>query len=189
MIILFRPFNVGDFIEAAGTKGIVEEIHVFNTILNSPDNVKTYVPNGSILAGNITNYSRERFRRIDLVIGCSYKDDLRAVKRYLEQVIASHPLVLKDPAPMVAVGELADNSVNMYVRPWVLNTEYWKVRWDLIEKIKIGFDEHGFDIPFPQRSVHVLNELVAPQTSGLRVSEPRFEPVDANRLVQPRRAA
>jgi small conductance mechanosensitive channel len=183
MIILFRPFNVGDFIEAAGTKGIVEEIHVFNTILNSPDNVKTYVPNGAILAGNITNYSRERFRRIDMVVGCGYKDDLRAVKRFLEQAIASHPLVLKDPAPMVAVGELADNSVNLYVRPWVLNTDYWRVRWDLTEKIKLGFDEHGFEIPFPQRSIHVLNDTVPVQFSE------RFNSLENNRIVQPRRAA
>jgi small conductance mechanosensitive channel len=118
-----------------------------------------------------------------MVVGCGYKDDLRAVKRFLEQAIASHPLVLKDPAPMVAVGELADNSVNLYVRPWVLNTDYWRVRWDLTEKIKLGFDEHGFEIPFPQRSIHVLNDTVPVQFSE------RFNSLENNRIVQPRRAA
>ena len=185
MIILFRPFEVDDVVEFAGTKGKVEAIHVFNTILNSPDNVKTYVPNGSIMAGNITNYSRERFRRVDLEIGCGYGDDLPRVKRFLEATVQNHPLVLADPAPVVAVNELADSCVTFVVRPWVVNEDYWKVRWDLIEQIKIGFDEHGFEIPFPQRTVHVLESpepSVAATPEPLKIETEQFP-------VQPRRVA
>lgn len=181
IIILFRPFQVGDFVEAGGTKGIVEEIHIFNTIINSPDNIKTYVPNGEITAGNISNYSRERLRRVDLVVGCGYGDDIRKVKKFLESLLVNHPLVLSDPTPVVAVSELADSSVNFVVRPWVANEDYWKVRWDLTEQVKLGFDECGFEIPFPQSSVHVYE-------GG---SEPiEVEPINesSSGLIQPRRA-
>lgn len=186
MIIMFRPFEVDDVIEVAGTKGKVEAIHVFNTILNSPDNVKTFVPNGAIMSGNITNYSRERFRRVDLEIGCSYDDDLPQVKRLIESIVQNHPLVLADPAPVVAVNELADSCVTFAVRPWVVNSDYLKVRWDLIEQIKIGFDAHGFEFPFPQRTVHV-QEVIQPKAAAkppapAAVAEETFP-------VQPRRVA
>ncbi len=155
MIILFRPFKVGDFIEAAGTKGIVEEIHIFSTMMRTPDNIDIIVPNSSITNGNITNYSSKPTRRIDLVVGCAYSDDLVAVKRFLEGLLANEPRILREPAPIVAVGDLGDHSVNFVVRPWVINSNYWAVRWDLTERIKLGFDEHGFSIPFPQRELHI----------------------------------
>ncbi|MCA9211456.1 MAG: mechanosensitive ion channel [Planctomycetales bacterium] len=185
MIIMFRPFSVGDVIEVAGTKGKVEAIHVFNTLVNSPDNVKTFVPNGSIMAGNITNYSRERYRRVDLEIGCGYGDDLPRVKRFLELTVRNHPLVLSEPEPVVAVNELADSCVTFVVRPWVANADYWKVRWDLTEQIKIGFDANGFEIPFPQRSVHVISSS---QANAKHASEE--SPIaDEQFPVQPRRVA
>jgi small conductance mechanosensitive channel len=155
MIILFRPFKVGDFIEAAGTKGIVDEIHVFHTMMRTPDNIDIVVPNSSITTGNITNYSSQPTRRIDLVVGCGYGDDLLAVKRFLEGVVRGDTRILRDPAPVVAVHELGESSVNFVVRPWVRNADYWTTRWDLIEQIKMGFDEHGFTIPFPQRDLHL----------------------------------
>ena len=185
MIILFRPFEVGDVIEAAGTKGCVEEIHIFNTIVNSPDNVKTYVPNGSITAGNITNYSREKYRRVDLVVGCGYSDDLRAVKGFLMSLLENHPLVISDPEPMVAVSDLGDNCVNFVVRPWALNKDYWKVRWDLTEQIKLGFDELGFEIPFPQRSVHIFDGVAATESEPAEIEQQE----QSNMPVQPRRVA
>ncbi len=164
LIILFRPFKVGDSIEAAGTKGIVEEINVFSTMLRTPDNVEIVVPNSAITSGNITNYSSKPTRRVDMIVGCGYNDNLQAVKQFLEGVVRSDPQVLQDPAPVVAVHELADHSVNFVVRPWVRNCDYWDVRWRLTEKIKLGFDEHGFTIPFPQRDVHVytMGEPEAP---------------------------
>jgi small conductance mechanosensitive channel len=158
MIILFRPFKVGDFVEAGGTKGIVEEINVFSTLMRTPDNVDIVVPNNAITGGNITNYSSKPTRRIDMVVGCAYRDDLLAVKRFLEGVLHSDPRILRDPEPVVAVDALADHSVNFVVRPWVKNSDYWPVRWDLTERIKLGFDHHGFEIPFPQRDVHVYTQ-------------------------------
>jgi len=194
MIIMFRPFEVNDVVEVAGTKGKVEEIHVFNTLLNSPDNVKTFVPNGSIMAGNISNYSRERFRRVDLEIGCGYGDDLPTVKRFLEFTVQNHPLVLADPEPVVAVNELADSCVTFVVRPWVVNEDYWKVRWDLTEQIKIGFDASGFEIPFPQQTIHVFNPESKPIQKGVAAtsSEPQRPQAPATEEhfpIQPRRVA
>ena len=155
MIILFRPFKVGDYIEAGGTKGIVEEIHIFSTMMRTGDNVKIIVPNNAVTSGNISNYSSKATRRIDLVVGCGYQDDLRAVRRFLESLLGSDPRILPQPKPDVAVSQLADHCVEFIVRPWVKNVDYWAVRWDLLEKIKLGFDEHGFQIPYPQREIHV----------------------------------
>ncbi|MFO0912840.1 MAG: mechanosensitive ion channel [Pirellulales bacterium] len=163
MIIVFRPFRVGDMIEAGGAKGIVEEITIFYTLMRTPDNIQLIVPNGAITGGNITNYSMKPTRRVDLTVSCAYDDDLRQVRAFLEELLRSDPRILADPAPVVAVDELADHSVNFVVRPWVRNTDYWQVRWNLIEQIKIGFDDRGFSIPFPQRDVHVYHENVGPQ--------------------------
>ncbi|MCA9199285.1 MAG: mechanosensitive ion channel [Planctomycetales bacterium] len=182
MIIIFRPFKVGDFVEVAGSKGKVEEIHIFSTLMNSPDNVKTFVPNGSIIAGNITNYSYEPTRRVDLVFGCGYGDDLRAVKQFLIETVNSHPLVLHDPEPVVAVNELGDNSVNFVVRPWVRSEDYWTVRWDLIEQVKLGFDQRGFEIPFPQRTLHVL-EPVEQTAEDLEPAPPLDPPIRPRRVA------
>jgi len=155
MLILFKPFRVGDYIEAGGTAGTVEEIHIFNTVMRTGDNVKIIVPNGQISGSTISNFSANATRRIDLVVGCGYNDDLKAVKQYLESMLAADDRILTDPAPVVAVSELAACSVDFIVRPWVESADYWAVRWDLTEKIKLGFDEQGFSIPYPQQDIHV----------------------------------
>ena len=153
MLVVFKPFRVGDYVDLGGTSGTVVEIRMFNTILLKPDNVRVIVPNGNITGGVISNYSAESERRIDLVIGCGYNDDLRAVRQFLEETLAAEPRLLQDPAPVVAISELADSSVNFVVRPWVPSDDYWAVRFDLLERIKLGFDERGFTIPFPSRDV------------------------------------
>ncbi len=155
LMILFRPFGVGDFVDAGGVAGIVEEIRIFNTLIRTGDNVQIVVPNGQITSGAIKNFSAKATRRIDLVVGCGYSDDLRAVKQFLEDLIADEPRILADPEPVVAVNELGDSSINFVVRPWVNAADYWAVRWDLNEKIKLGFDEQGFNIPFPSRDVYM----------------------------------
>jgi len=155
MMILFRPFKVGDYIEAAGTAGTVETIMIFSTQLKTPDNVRIIVPNGRIISGNIVNYSAESTRRIDLVVGCGYDDDLAKVKVLLEEILAADARILKDPAATVGVLELADSSVNFAVRPWVKAGDYWATRCDLNETVKRRFDEAGFSIPYPQRDVHM----------------------------------
>ena len=161
MLILFKPFRVGDYIEAGGTSGIVEEIQIFSTHLRTGDNIAIVVPNGQISGGTIRNFSKKPTRRIDLVIGCGYDDDLRAVKSFLEEVVQGDERVLSDPAPVISVNELGDSSVNFVVRPWVNNADYWTTRWDLTERIKLGFDERGFNIPYPTRDLHVYNESTA----------------------------
>lgn len=155
LIIVLRPFRVGDYIDAGGTTGFVEEIHIFNTFLRTGDNIEIVVPNSAIVNGSISNYSKRPNRRIDLVVGCSYADDLLAVKRFLEQLVSSDSRILADPAPRVAVSELGSHSVNFVVRPWVATPDYWNVKWDLTEAIKVGFDERGFTIPFPQTDIHI----------------------------------
>lgn len=157
MLILFKPMKVGDFVEAGGAKGNVEDIHIFNTLICTPDNVLMTIPNSQITSGKITNFSAKDTRRIDLVIGCGYDDDLKAVKSYLEETLAADERILADPAPVVAVDELGDSSVNFIVRPWVNRSDYGAVKWDLLEKIKTDFDARGFNLPFPQRDIHVHN--------------------------------
>ena len=156
MIVLFRPFKVGDFVEAGGKSGIVEEINIFHTMMRTGDNIQLIIPNGAITGGNIANYSAKGTRRIDLVVGCGYGDSLPAVKQFLTEVVSNDSRVLAEPEPVVAVAELGDNSVNFVVRPWVATADYWAVRWDLTEAIKNGFDERGFQIPFPQRDLHIF---------------------------------
>lgn len=155
MIMFFRPYRVGDYIEAAGTAGKVDDLQVFYTVMTTPDNKRITVPNASITGGNIINYSALETRRIDLVFGIGYGDDIKKAKGIIEQVLANHELVRKDPEPTVAVGELADSSVNFVVRPWVKTSDYWTVRFDLTEAIKLEFDRQGVSIPFPQRDVHM----------------------------------
>ncbi|AZV45777.1 mechanosensitive ion channel protein MscS [Nautilia sp. PV-1] len=158
VILFLRPFKVGDFVEAGGAVGVVDQIGIFNTTFKTGDNRIIIVPNSNIIGGNITNYSREAIRRIDLVIGVGYEDDLKLVKSTLEEILNDHPKVLKDPAPAVALAELADSSVNFNVRPWVKSEDYWGVRSELLEKIKTTFDEKGINIPYPQMDVHVDNK-------------------------------
>lgn len=155
LLIVLRPFELGDYIEAAGVEGTVSEIRVFATELTTPDNKQVIVPNSAIFADNIVNYSVKETRRIDLVFGIGYGDDLRKAKALLERVLASEPRVLDDPAPSVVVLELADSSVNFAVRPWVRRVDYWATRCDLIEKVKLEFDAHGISMPFPQHDVHL----------------------------------
>jgi small conductance mechanosensitive channel len=155
LMIIFRPFKVGDFIEAGGVKGTVKEIRIFNTIVNTPDNIRAIIPNAQITGGNILNYTVNGTRRVDLVIGVSYEDDLKKAKRVIEGILAGDDRVLKDPSPTVAVSELGDSSVNFVVRPWVNSTDYWAVYFDLTAKIKLALDENDITIPYPQRDVHL----------------------------------
>jgi len=155
MLVIFKPFQVGDYVELGATSGTVVELQMFSTILLTPDNVRLVVPNGNITGATISNYSAESRRRIDLTIGCGYNDDLRAVRSFLEETVAADTRILSDPAPVVAVAELGDSSVNFIVRPWVPSADYWPVKFDLTEQIKLGFDEHGFTIPYPSQDVFI----------------------------------
>ncbi len=158
LLISLKPFKAGDFVEIAGTAGVVEEVHVFSTQLRTGDNKTVIIPNGGITNGTITNYSAKPTRRIDLVIGVGYSADLKLTKQILNDVVSSHALVLKEPAITIGVSELADSSVNFVVRPWVKTSDYWPVHFDLLEAIKIELDKAGIEIPFPQLSVHVNQE-------------------------------
>ena len=155
LLIVFRPFGVGDYVEAGGVSGTVEEIQVFTTLFKTPDNKQVIVANSAIGSGHITNYSANPTRRIDLVFGIGYEDDLRKAKQVLERILAEDERVLRDPEPAVAVLELADSSVNFAVRPWVKSGDYWAVRADLTERVKLSFDAEGLSIPFPQTDVHL----------------------------------
>ena len=155
MMIIFKPFKVGNLVEAAGVMGTVEEIGIFSTVLNSLDNKRIIVPNGSITGDNIVNFSSNGVLRLDLVFGCGYEDDLREVKAFLQETVMSDPRVLREPVPTVAVNELGDSSVNFVVRPYVRVSDYWPLKWDLIEAVKIGFDDRGFSIPYPQTDMHI----------------------------------
>lgn len=158
MILFFRPFKLGDAIEAAGTTGTIKEIQIFNTIITSADNCKIIVPNAQITSGIITNFSAIEQRRIDLVFSVSYSDNLQTAKKVLVDLVNSDPRILKDPASVIAVLELAENSVNLVCRPWVKPADYWNVRFDLVEKGKMALEKAGCTIPFPQRDVHVIKQ-------------------------------
>jgi len=155
MIIVFRPFNKGDFVEVSGASGVIDNINIFTTTMTTTDNKEIIIPNGAILENNITNYSARATRRVDMVFGISYDDDLRKAKQILQDIIAADSRVLADPAPVVALSELADSSVNFIVRPWVNAKDYWNVMWDTTEAVKLKFDEAGISIPYPQMDVHM----------------------------------
>ncbi|MFM9271877.1 mechanosensitive ion channel family protein [Halomonas elongata] len=157
MVVLFRPYRVGDYIEGGGVSGTVEEVQIFTTELSTPDNRKIIVPNGQMLSDAITNYSAHATRRVDLVVGVGYGDDIDTVRRVLEGVVADDARVLADPAPNIRIGSLGDSSVNWIVRPWVKAIDYWDVYWEMTEEIKRRFDREGINIPFPQRDVHVYH--------------------------------
>lgn len=158
MLILFRPFKQGDFVSAGGETGIVEEISLFTTNMKTPDNKVVIVPNSAITSSSITNFSAKDTRRIDLVYGVSYTDDIKKVKEVIWDVLNAEERILKDPEPTVGVLELADSSVNFAVRPWVNAADYWGVFFDLNETMKQRFDAEGISIPFPQRDIHLFNE-------------------------------
>ncbi|MDH3861328.1 MAG: mechanosensitive ion channel, partial [Gammaproteobacteria bacterium] len=155
LIVLFRPYRVGDFIEAAGISGVVEQVQILATILKTGDNKQIIVPNGQIMDSIITNYSANDKRRVDMVVGVSYDDDLDKVRSTIEELIAAEERVLEEPACTIAVSALADSSVNFVVRPWVKTADYWGVMFDLTEAIKKRFDKEGISFPFPQQDVHL----------------------------------
>lgn len=157
MIIVFKPFVIGHFIEAGGVVGTVEEVGIFHTKLRTSDNKSIISPNSNIIAGKIINYSIKETRRIDMVFGCSYEDNIKNVKEVIQRVLNEEERVLKDPAPVVGVLELADSSINFVVRPWVKKGDYFDVKLDLNEKIKLAFDEEGISMPYPQRDVNIKN--------------------------------
>ena len=155
LIAIFEPFKVNHYVEAGGTSGTVVEVDLFNTIMLTPDNKRVIVPNSVVYNGIIVNYSAEDTRRVDLVFGIGYEDNYLKACEIINSVITSDPRILKEPEAIVAMGELADSSVNINVRPWVINADYWGVRASLLENIKSEFDANGISIPFPQQDVHM----------------------------------
>ncbi|GAA3543774.1 mechanosensitive ion channel [Zobellella aerophila] len=158
LLIAFRPFKAGDYIEAAGTAGTVNSVQIFTTVLMTPDNRMIVVPNSNVLNGNIINYSKEKTRRIDLVIGVSYSADLKKTKEVLTRIINEDNRILKEPECRIAVGELGASSVDFVLRPWVQADDYWNTRFDLLERIKNELDANGIGIPFPQMDVHLFKK-------------------------------
>jgi small conductance mechanosensitive channel len=154
MIIIFRPIVIGDYVEAAGVSGTIEEINLFNTIMKTTDNKVIIVSNSNIIGSNIINYSKKDTRRVDFVFGIGYDDDLKLAKDTLLDIANKDSRVLQEPAPFVAVKELGDSSVNFVVRVWVKSEDYWGVHFDTIEKVKLSFDKKGISIPYPQMDVH-----------------------------------
>jgi small conductance mechanosensitive channel len=161
LLLLFKPFRVGDFVEIAGSKGTVRAIHVFNTVLDDPNNIRIIVPNGQVTSGNILNYTVNGTRRIDLTVSVSYDDDLKKARRVIESVLAADPRILPEPAPIVAVAEMADSSMDFVVRPWVKVGDYWPVYFDLTEKLKVAIEEHGMTIPFTQQEIYIKTDAAA----------------------------
>lgn len=156
MLVLFQPFKIGDFIEAAGIAGIVEQIRIFNTVMRTGDNREITVPNAHIYGGIITNFSARDTRRIDLVIGIGYDDNIGDAKNIIEDIISKEDRLLSDPAPTVMVLELGESSIDIAVRPWVKADDYWAARADLLQTIKESFDDKGISIPYPQRELHMI---------------------------------
>lgn len=157
MLILFKPYKIGDLVKLVGQVGVVEVIEVFNTIIVTPDNRTLIIPNGQVAGSAIENLSKKGVLRVDLVFGIGYGDDIKKAKEIMQRVVSEDKRVKSDPAPQVAVSELADSSVNFVVRPWCDVADYWDVRFDTLENIKLAFDKEGISIPFPQRDVHMHN--------------------------------
>ena len=155
LILLFRPYKVGDFIDAQGVSGSVAEIQIFNTVIRTPDNKRIIVPNGAISNGIITNFSAEATRRVDMVFGIGYDDDIGKAKATLKRILSEDERIHADPEPFVVVSALADSSVNFTVRVWVDAANYWGVFFDTTEKVKLVFDQEGISIPYPQQDVHI----------------------------------
>ncbi len=155
MLVVFQPFKVGNYISAGGTSGVVEEIRIFNTILRTFDNRKIIVPNSRVTADNITNFSAKETRRIDLEFSIGYDDDLKLTRSILEKIVKADGRILKDPKAEIGVLKLGESSVDFFVRPWVKAADYWAVKCDLLENVKLTFDDEGISIPFPQRDVHL----------------------------------
>lgn len=168
LIVTFRPFKSGDYVEVGGVAGSVVSIQFFSTVLTTPDNKMVVVPNGTVISTPITNYSHHKTRRIDYIIGVSYKSDLKKTKEALIRVITANEHVLKDPAPMVGVHALADSCIHFVVRPWVKTEDYWLVYFDLLQAIKEELDKEGIEIPYPQMDVHHYSEALDPSQAEIR---------------------
>ncbi len=154
LLLLFRPYKIGDFVEVGGVAGTIREMGMFSTILTTPDNVRIIMPNGKIFGDTIRNYAGEETRRVDMVVGIGYTSSIPRATHILLELMQADPRILRDPEPVVAVAELADSSVNFVVRPWVKKEDYWAVKFDLTQKIKEQFDAQDIEIPFPQRVIH-----------------------------------
>lgn len=155
MIVIFRPFKLGDFVELAGVSGKVEEIKIFNTFIVTGDNKLVIIPNGQITSDSIINHSAKSERRVDIPMGVGYDDDLKKARSIMMEVMQQHPLILENPAPSILMKELADSSVNFSVRPWVKTADYWTVYSEMLEQFKEGLETAGCNIPYPQTDVHV----------------------------------
>lgn len=162
LILVYRPFDVGDFVDVAGVSGTVESMTLMTTTIKSVDNKRVVIPNNSIWGNVITNVTGNPTRRVDMIFGIGYTDDADKAKGIIENILTSHSLVLKDPAPVVRMHELADSSVNFVCRPWSMTADYWTVYWDVTREVKKQFDSQGISIPFPQRDIHVYHENAAP---------------------------
>ena len=160
IILLIRPFNVGDYIEGSGHSGTIEKIGMFYTHMTTTDNKLILVPNGNLANGSIVNYSAKELRRVDLTFGVGYEQDVLKVKRVLSNIVDAHDLILKDPEPFIALSEHGDSAVNFVVRAWVNNKDYWKVYFDLLETAKIRFDEEDISIPYPQMDLHIKKDEI-----------------------------
>jgi len=158
LLILFKPFKAGNFVKVGGELGGVVEVGLLYTELKSPENIKIVMPNAQIMSGPITNYSANDTRRVDMVFGVSYTDDLNRAKQIIEDLIAADERVLKEPEPFVAVGNLGDSSVDFFVRPWTMSADFWQFKCDFTKAVKEKFDAEGISIPFPQRDVHLFQE-------------------------------
>ncbi|RUM92393.1 MAG: mechanosensitive ion channel family protein [Thiomicrospira sp.] len=155
MLIIFKPFKIGNYVEAAGTAGIVENIGIFSSQFRTGDNKEVIIPNGKIYQGTITNYSAKDTRRVDMEFGIGYDDDIQQAKKILQQLIEADDRVLKEPEPVIALSELGESSLNFIVRPWVKASDYWALKWDMNEKVKQAFDDADINIPYPQMDVHM----------------------------------
>ncbi len=158
LIVIFRPFTIGDYVNIGGDEGVVEEVGLFHTILRTLDNRIIFIPNSSITNNSIFNFTREDKRRVDIVFGIGYEDDLKKAKELILKIARENEKVLKEPEPQVVVLELGDNSVNLQVRAWVRPSDYWDVYFYLMENVKLEFDKNGISIPYPQLDVHLDKE-------------------------------
>ncbi|HSR40680.1 MAG TPA: mechanosensitive ion channel domain-containing protein, partial [Longimicrobiales bacterium] len=157
MLLLFRPISVGDFVEVGGSTGTVRSIGIFSTSMDTPDNVRVILPSSAVFGETIQNFSVNENRRIDLVVGVGYDDDLQRAKDTILRVLKDEERVLPDPEPVVAVSQMADSSVNFVVRPWVRAQDYWATRWDLTRALKEELEAAGLSIPYPQRDLHLFS--------------------------------
>ncbi|MBN2646619.1 MAG: mechanosensitive ion channel [Thiotrichales bacterium] len=164
MLLVLKPFKNGDFVEAAGVVGVVEKIHIFSTIMRTGDNKEITVPNGNIYSTTITNYSARDTRRVDMVFSVGYEDDIKKTKEILQRLVAEDVRIMSEPVPVVALSELGASSIDFVVRPWVKSEDYWAVKWEMNEKVKLAFDAEGISIPYPQMDLHLHTQ--APLTSA-----------------------